>query len=69
MTEAKGDWAAGPGGCLYRFRDANQEELDALSPNRLSRFAERDFATKIRNLGCEYCVSSLKPESGERKDL
>jgi len=25
-------------GCLYRFRDANQEELGALSPNCLSCF-------------------------------
>ena len=55
-------------GCLYRFRDANQEELDALSPNRLSCFLTR-LRYKIRNLGCYYCVSSLKPESHERKDL
>jgi len=55
-------------GCLYRFRDSNQEEIDALSPNCLSCFLNE---TSLQNtkLGCYHCVFSLKPESHERKDL
>ena len=33
-------------GCLYHFRDANQEELDALSPNCLSCFL---YETSLQN--------------------
>jgi len=38
-------------GCLYRFRDVNQVELDALSPNCLSCFLNETFATKYETLG------------------
>ena len=38
-------------GCVYRFRDANQVELDALSPNCLSCFLYETFATKYETLG------------------
>ena len=44
-------------GCLYRFRDANQEELHVLSPNRLPCFSELDFATKYETL--DVTIASL----------
>ena len=44
-------------GCLYRFRDVNQVELDALSPNCLSCFSDQDFAINYETL--DVTIASL----------